>query len=280
MRIKRNCIVAVALLSLACCAAAFGQASSGTGSISGAVTDPSGAVLPGAEVTVRNTGTNVSRALITNEAGRYEVVALQPGDYEIAASMAGFSKLVRNGITVSVGQKAVVDLQLQISASSEVVTVTENTAAVETDKTDVSTNINLNDMKNLPLNGRRWDSFVLTTPGATNDGSFGLITFRGLSGLYNNNMVDGMDNNQAFFSEAKGRTRLSYGISPEAVQEFQVGTSNFSAQYGRAAGGLVNAVTRSGGNDIHGTFFYIVRDDALNANNATAKAAGLAKPKD
>src|SRR5262249_51199968 len=145
---------------------------------------------------------------------------------------------------------------------------------------EVSTNINLQDMMNLPLNGRRWDSFVLTTPGASNDGSFGLITFRGLSGLYNNNMVDGMDNNQAFFSEAKGRPRLAYGISDEAVQELQVGTSNFSAQYGRAAGGLVNAVTKSGGNDVHGTFFYLIRDDSLNAENATSKAAGIPKPKD
>ncbi|MGH9720771.1 MAG: hypothetical protein ACRD8O_11210, partial [Bryobacteraceae bacterium] len=218
-------------------------------------------------------------------AGRYEVVALQPGDYEVKATKAGFANLVRTGISIPVGRSAVVDLGLQISSTVETVTVNENTAAIETDKTEVSTVVNLKDMMNLPLNGRRWDAFVMTTPGATNDGGFGLVSFRGMSGLYNNNMIDGMDNNQAFFSEAKGRTRLSYGVSSEAIQEFQVGTSNFSAQHGRSAGGIVNAVTRSGGNQMHGTFFYLIRDEALNAANATSgpvlRGLGLAeKPKD
>ena len=264
---------------------AFAQASAGTGSISGAVTDPSGAVIPEVEVTVRNVGTNAARVVQSNEAGRYEVVALQPGQYEVKASKSGFANLVRTGITLAVGARAVVDLAMSVSTTVETLTVSENTAVVETDKTEVSTVINLNDMMNLPLNGRRWDFFVMTTPGATNDGAYGLISFRGISGLYNNNMIDGMDNNQAFFSEAKGRTRLAYGISSEAIQEFQVGTSNFSAQYGRSAGGVVNAVTKSGTNQLHGTFFYFIRDDSLNAANSISAPAltalGLApKPKD
>jgi hypothetical protein len=263
----------------------FGQSSAGTGSILGVVTDPSGAVVPEAEVTVRNVDTNVARTVTSNEAGRYEVVALQPGEYEVRAAKAGFATLVRAGITLTVGSRTTVDLGLTVSSTSETVTVEANAAAVQVDKTEVSTVVNLNDMRNLPLNGRRWDAFVMTTPGATNDGGYGLITFRGVSGLYNNNMIDGMDNNQAFFSEAKGRTRLQYGISSEAVQEFQVGTSNFSAQYGRSAGGVVNAVTKSGTNDLHGTFFYLIRDDALNAVNSISGPAlrnlGLPeKPKD
>ena len=277
--LQRVFVVLLALCVLGA-PALYGQASAGMASISGVVNDQSGSVMPAVEVTVRNVGTNALRTLSTNEAGRYEAVALQPGEYEVSASRAGFSTLVRKGINLSVGQKAVVDLTLNVSATVETVTVTGDSASVETDKTEVSTVINTKDMMNLPLNGRRWDAFVITTPGASNDGSFGLITFRGLSGLYNNNMIDGMDNNQAFFSEAKGRTRLSYGISSEAVQEFQVGTSNFSAQYGRAAGGVVNAVTKSGANDMHGTFFYLIRDDSLNAENSLSKAAGVAKPKD
>ncbi len=265
--------------------AAFGQSSAGTGSVLGVVTDPSGAVVPEAAITVRNVDTNVSRNVTSNEAGRYEVVALQPGEYEIRVVKPGFATLVRSGITLSVGSRTTVDLALTVSAASEVVNVQANAAAVQVDKTEVSTVVNLNDMRNLPLNGRRWDAFVMTTPGATNDGGYGLITFRGISGLYNNNMIDGMDNNQAFFSEAKGRTRLSYGISSEAVQEFQVGTSNFSAQYGRSAGGVVNAVTKSGTNELHGTFFYLIRDEALNAANSIGGPALLklglpAKPKD
>jgi hypothetical protein len=281
---NKHCLVLIALCVLLP-AAAYAQASAGTGSISGAVTDPSGAVIPQAEVTVRNVDTNVVRTVQSNEAGRYEVVALQPGNYEIKAVKPGFASLVRTGITLAVGARAVADLSMAVSGTVETVTVSGDTAAVETDKTEVSTVVNMNDMRNLPLNGRRWDAFVMTTPGATNDGGYGLISFRGISGLYNNNMIDGMDNNQAFFSEAKGRTRLSYGISSEAVQEFQVGTSNFSAQYGRSAGGVVNAVTKSGTNDLHGTFFYFIRDDSLNAANSISapalRALGLApKPKD
>ena len=287
VRIPRVSGVLLLMFGLLYCTTSslFAQASAGTGSISGVVTDPSGGVMPNVEVTVRNVDTNVTRILRSNAAGGYEAVALQPGRYEVKASASGFASLVRSGILLTVGQRAVVDLQMSVSATVETVAVNENTAPVETSKTEVSTVINLTDMMNLPLNGRRWDSFVMTTPGATNDGGFGLITFRGISGLYNNNMIDGMDNNQAFFSEAKGRTRLSYGISSEAIREFEVGTSNFSAQYGRSAGGIVNAVTKSGTNDIHGTFFYLIRDDSLNAKNSVSapalRALGLPeKPKD
>ncbi len=275
----RTCVVTL-MVALAAVPALYGQASSGYGSVTGVVLDPTGSVMPNVEITVRHVGTNLARSVATNEVGRYEAVALQPGEYEVTAQRQGFSTVVRKGITVAVGQKAVIDLTLSLSATVETVTVAANTASVETEKTEVSTVINLRDMMNLPLNGRRWDAFVMMTPGASNDGNFGLITFRGLTGNYNNNMIDGMDNNQAFFSEAKGRTRLSYGISPEAIQEFQVGTSNFTAQYGRAAGGVVNAVTKSGTNDLHGTFYYLIRDDSLNAQNSFSKAAGIAKPKD
>ena len=99
------------------------------------------------------------------------------------------------------------------------------------------------------------------------DGSFGLVSFRGVSGLLNNNTVDGGDNNQAFFSEERGRTRLSYSISQDSVREFQVNTSNYSAEYGRAAGGVVNAVTKSGTNEFHGNAFFYVRDDKFNSRN-------------
>ena len=254
-------------LALAASPSLFGQAASGTATIGGLVTDPSGALIVGADVTVRNVGTNASRTLKTNDAGLYEAVSLQPGDYDVKASKPGFATLTRTGITVAVGQRAVVDLGMKLSASAESITVESNVAVVETDKTDVSTVVNLKDMANLPMSGRRWDSFALSTPGTSNDGGFGLLSFRGMSGLYNNNMIDGMDNNQAFFSEAKGRTRLSFAVSIDAIQEFQVGNSSFSAQYGRAAGGVVNAVTKSGTNQLHGTGFYLIRDDSLNAAN-------------
>jgi hypothetical protein len=122
----------------------------------------------------------------------------------------------------------------------------------------------------LPINGRRWSNFVILTPGVVPDGSFGLLSFRGISGLLNNNTVDGGDNNQAFFSEERGRTRISYSISQSAIREFQVNTSNYSAEYGRAAGGVTNAITKSGTNDFHGDAFYFQRNNDWGARNPLA----------
>ncbi len=151
-------------------------------------------------------------------------------------------------IQVQVGQVVVLDLQAQPAGVTETVSVTSDAPLVDTTRTDVSQVIGQDSIRNLPINGRRWDNFVLLSPGVSNDGNFGLVSYRGISGLYNNNMVDGVDNNQAFFSEARGRTRAVYSISSASIKEFQVGISNMSAEFGRAAGGTVNAVTKSGTN--------------------------------
>jgi hypothetical protein len=136
-----------------------------------------------------------------------------------------------------------------------------------TDRADFTTNINSTSLENLPMNGRRWSFYALSTPGAVGDGGFGLVSFRGISGLLNNNTVDGADNNQAFFSEERGRTRISYSTSEASIQEFQVNTSNYSAEYGRAAGGVVNAVTKGGTNQIHGQAFWYDRNSDWGAIN-------------
>ena len=144
---------------------------------------------------------------------------------------------------------------------------TAEAPVITTDRADFSTNINQTTIENLPINGRRWSFFALGTPGAVPDGGFGLVSFRGISGLLNNNTVDGADNNQAFFSEERGRTRISYSTSEASIQEFQVNTSNYSAEYGRAAGGVVNAVTKSGTNQIHGEAFWYDRSSDWGAIN-------------
>src|SRR5262249_55518213 len=177
----------------------FGQAAPGTSTIGGLVTDPSGAVIPGAEVVVRNVDTNVRRELTSNEAGLYVAGSLQPRNYEFKVTRLGFAAVTRTGVWVAGGQRVVVDLEMQVGAAAAEITIEEGTPPVETTKTDVSTVINLKDMMNLPMSGRRWDSFALSTPGTSNDGGFGLLSFRGVSGLYNNNMMDGMEKTQAFF---------------------------------------------------------------------------------
>ena len=123
-------------------------------------------------------------------------------------------------------------------------------------------------INNLPINGGRWSDFALLTPGVVNDASgFGLLSFRGISTLLNNNTIDGADNNQAFFSEERGRTRIGYSSAKASVQEFQVNTSNYSAEYGRAAGAVINTVTKSGSNGLHGEAYFYDRDNEWGATN-------------
>ena len=254
-------VLALALLP------AFAAAQTATGNIEGVVTDQSGAVVPGATVLVRNMDTNLTRELTTDEQGRYRATALQPGSYEVTVTLAGFEGTPVTNVQVLVGQTQPVDVKMRPAGVAEDVTVTGETPIIDTRRTDVSHVVNEQEIANLPINGRRWDNFVLLGPAVTNDGNFGLVSYRGISGLYNNNTVDGADNNQAFFSEARGRTRVSYTISQAAIREFQVGISNFSAEFGRAAGGTVNAVTKSGTNQMRGEAVYFLRDDKFTATD-------------
>ncbi|MGD1094842.1 MAG: carboxypeptidase-like regulatory domain-containing protein [Bryobacteraceae bacterium] len=229
----------------------------GSGEISGTVTDPAGGVVPGATVVVHNTDTSADRSLTTNEAGIYSATFLQPGHYDVTASKEGFSKAQHTDILLEVGRSLSIDFAIQVQSGTQSVTVTTETPVVDTEKTEVSQEVSENMVENLPIVGRRWDNFVLLTPGVTTDG--GLVSYRGISGLYNNNSVDGANNNQAFFSEARGRATVPYTYSIDSIQEFQVSASDYSSEFGQAAGGVVNAVTKSGTNGLHGDLFYVLR---------------------
>jgi Carboxypeptidase regulatory-like domain len=259
---------------LLCLAIPAAAQTAATGNIEGVVTDVSGGVLPGVTVLVRNVATNVSREIVTDSGGRYRAAALQPAEYEVSATLAGFDVRPVTGLRVLVGQTVSVDLQMRPAGVTETVSVTAESPILDTRRTDVSNVITQEMMQNLPITGRRWDNYVLMSPGVTNDGNFGLVAYRGISGLYNNNMVDGVDNNQAFFSEARGRTRTVYSISQATIKEFQVGISNMSAEFGRAAGGTVNAVTKSGTNRYSGEGFYFLRNDAFQAKNPFVNIPG------
>jgi hypothetical protein len=237
------------------------------GAIGGAVYDPSGSVVPNAGVSTRNLGNGSASSGSTDDSGRYLIGHLQPGVYSVEISSTGFAAFKGTNITVEVGRVTTLDATLGVQTQTETVVATAELPVITADRADFSTNINQTTIDNLPINGRRWSSFALSTPGAVPDGGFGLVSFRGISGLLNNNTVDGADNNQAFFSEERGRTRISYSTSEAAIQEFQINTSNYSAEYGRSAGGVVNAVTKSGGNAIHGQAFWYYRDSDLGAVN-------------
>jgi outer membrane receptor protein involved in Fe transport len=237
------------------------------GAIGGSVSDQLNAVLPGVSITVRNLATNSTAEATTDTTGRFLVVRLQPGVYVVTASLDGFAPFKQENVVVEVGRVTSIDVSLGIAGQAETVIVTGQSPIINTELSDFSTNIDQTSIANLPTNTRRWSTFALMTPGAAPDGNFGLVSFRGISGLLNNNTVDGGDNTQAFFSEERGRTRLAYSVSADAVREFQVTTSNYSAEYGRAAGGVVNAVTKSGSNQFHGSGFYFIRDNKWGATN-------------
>jgi hypothetical protein len=247
--------------------------SAGSGTITGTVTDPAGAVVPGAQVVVHNVGTGIDRTTGTNDAGIYSAAFLQPGGYEITVSKTGFTKVDRKGITLDVGATLGIDFALTVQAGTETISVTSEAPLVDTEKTEVSEDVTQNMVQNLPIIGRRWDDFVLLTPAVTTDG--GLVSYRGISGLYNNNSVDGANNNQAFFSEARGRSTAPYTYSLDSIQEFQVAASNYSAEFGQAAGGVVNAITKSGTNTLHGDLFYYLRYPSLNALDPYNKSKGI-----
>lgn len=259
----------VGFLVLAMSAIAFGQ-STVTGAIGGVVTNPNKEVVPGAAVTARNAGTNQESSATTDDSGRFRIINLQPGNYSVTVNASGFSPFTQESVVVEVGQVTSLDVPLSIGPLSSTVEVVSDAPVINTSQQDFSSNINQTSINELPINGRRWSNFALLTPGTVPDGNFGLISFRGVSGLLNNNTVDGGDNNQAFFSEERGRTRISYVVSQAAIREFQVNTSNYSAEYGRAAGGVVNAVTKSGTNEFHGQLFYYQRNNKWGARNPLA----------
>jgi outer membrane receptor protein involved in Fe transport len=259
-----------ALLVLALSAFSAMAQSTTTGAIGITVTDPKGAVVPGATVVVRNSETNKEDTATTDDEGRARIANLQPGTYTVTAEGSGFGKFTQQNIVVEVGVVSSVDAVMAIAGGENVVEVTGGAPVINTEQQDFSSNINQTSINELPINGRRWSNFALLTPGAVPDGNFGLISFRGISGLLNNSTIDGGDNNQAFFAEERGRTRISYSVSQAAIREFQVNTSSYSAEYGRSAGGVVNAVTKSGGNEFHGGLFYYQRNNKWGARNPLA----------
>ena len=178
-----------------------------TGAISGTVTDPQGGVVPNASVTVTNVGTNAKTVVTSNGSGEYRANNLQPGTYTVEVSSGGFAPAKAENVKVEVGQTLSLNIPLSVGTAVAEVKVTADAPTINTEDNSHSININQTSINELPINGRKASTFVLGTPGVVPDGGFGLYSFRGISGLLNNSTVDGGDDNQAFFSEARGRTR-------------------------------------------------------------------------
>lgn len=255
---------------LLCATALLGQTSAGVGAISGVVTDPSGAVVAGAQVVVENQGLGIRREMQTTSGGVFNAPALVPHQgYVVTVNAAGFAEFKNQEVTVHVGQNVAIQARLQVQGTTTQLQVVDEAPVVDALKTDVSQGIDESEIANLPINGRRVDQFVLLTPGVTPDGTFGDVSFRGVPGG-NTFLIDGNDTTDQFYGENAGRTRIQTQISQDAVQEFQVLTAAYSAEYGRAIGGVINTVTRSGTNDYHASGFWYFRNRTLDARDPFA----------
>jgi outer membrane receptor protein involved in Fe transport len=256
------------------------RAQSVTGAIQGVVADASGAVLPGVTVNVVNAATGASRVAVTNEQGFFAAELLPVGTYEVSAELAGFQTRRAPDVLLTVGQTVTLRIELGVAAVQETVTVTGAAPVLETTRSQVSATVGATAIASLPVNGRNFIDFVLLTPGVTRDVRGGDISFAGQRGTLNSLVVDGADNNNTFFGQTVGRTgsgRAPYQFSQEAVQEFQVNSSAYSAEYGRAGGAVINVVTKSGTNTPSGAVFEYYRDKALNANSYINELLGRPK---
>lgn len=284
----RRLPICALLLALSGCALLSAQNVVLTGSLGGRVTDPSGAIVPRAELVLRNLATGVEQTAETNRAGLYRFPVVTPATYSVTASLKGFRD-VQALVRVQVGNATMQDISLQVGASADTIQVAATTPLLRPEESSASTVLDRSLISELPLNGRKYTDFVTLTPNTSYDGDTGLVSIAGQqggedSGYANGNgstvfTVDGSNATNGYFSDILGRYRIPYLYGEDSIQEFQVTVSPYSAVYGGAVG-FVNAVTRSGSNAFHGSAFYYNRNSAFEANDALDKAAGNPKPED
>ena len=251
---------------------AFGQATISFAQLNGTVQDANGRVVVGAAVTLRDLSTNRAYNAASNTSGYYVAPNLPPGQYELTIQYSGFAKYVQTGITLTVGQTATVDVTLKVAAAGEVVTVNTEAPAVEPSRTEISQVIDTHEIQSLPTSTRQFVDFALLTPGVATgrtslqstftEPDVTRISFGGMRDLSNAVTVDGAD----YIDEGTGSQRAT--PSQEAVSEFRVVNNSFGSEYGRALGGIVNVVTKTGTNDLHGSVYAY-------ANNQAADSKGL-----
>jgi hypothetical protein len=248
------------------------QTQSTTGTIEVVVTDPNGAVVPGASVEIKNLETNFNRTERTDDNGRFVFLTLQPGRYLVTVKKEGFAPAVFKESTLTVGQNLQLRAALVVGDVAGQVTITD-TPAVDTQKTQVSTTINETTVSTTPILGRKFEDLLPLTPGVSiTQGPDGdEINFAGQRGIFNNVTLDGGDYNNGFFGEQLGGQRAAIDIPLEAVKEFQVVATGATAEFGRTASGIINVITKSGTNDVHGSLFYFQRLQALTANTSDGK---------
>ena len=280
----RNLYLALLMPALLLCLAAPATAQRDMGTILGAVTDPSGAAIPGASITIVEESTGVTDLVESDAAGNYIRPLIKPGTYTVSAETAGFKKGVQTGVLVQSSSRVQANFVLEIGQITETIEVTAQPPALQTETTQMGGNLESRQTSELPLGGQRRFAFLARTvpavvpaePGAR-DASGGGFSANGVrSNGQNNFLLNGVDNNVNVI-DFINQTAYVVGPSVEAIGEMQILTNGYNAEYGRAAGGVVNITIKSGSNDVHGTAFWFLQDDAMNANTWQANRAGQEK---
>src|SRR5262245_14277602 len=267
-RMMRGAPALAALMTVLVAAAAHAQNTGST--LQGTITDEQGAVMPGTTVVLTNVETGWTRDVVTDERGWYRATALQPGKYEVKANLQGFATAIREGLTITVGQEATINLVLKVASLQEAVTVTGESPLVETTKSNLGTTVTRDSLDSMPLITRNFAGLATLAPGVTGVGGGG-TTAQGQTDRSNSYMVDGVSNDQIVTAGNRG------GFSLEAVREFAVMTNQFSAEYGLSSGAVFSVITRSGTNQLQGRVFAFHRGDELDAQNPFSKAQGSGK---
>ena len=261
-----------------------------TGVVRGVACDSSGASIPGAAVILLASNTGESSLRTTNDAGIFVFPSQPVGVYSLEVTASGFRKELVQGISVQVGQPTTVNVNLQPGTGSESITVSGESPLLRTEDSNQSSVVSRDLLDALPLNGRRFLDFALLVPNASPDGQNGLVSFAGEQGGEdtgyanangaNSFTVDGASAVSNYFGNARGGEKVPYIFGENAIEEFQVAVTPYRADYGGAAAGFVNVVTRSGSDDIHGGGFYYNRNSGTGANDAIDKQNGFARPVD
>jgi hypothetical protein len=265
----------------------FGEsalAQSELATLTGTVSDPSGGVIANADITITNQGTNISTVSRTNESGRYLVPSLKPGVYSVTASAAGFKKYVNTGITLQVNQTARLDIELTVGEVTQEVTVSSEAPLLEVSTSSRGSVIDQQKIVELPLNGRDYNQLAVLSPGVLTAtprlqsiGFKGVFNVNGNRAFQNAFQLDGVDNTSYSNSFRGGNTQV---VQPsiDALQEFKIQTNAYSAEFGRSSGALVNAVIKSGTNNVHGSAYEFHRNDNLDASNFFSNKNNAPKP--
>src|SRR5881296_137580 len=260
--------------------------------LSGTVTDTSGAVIPGVTISIKNTATGIVRNVTTDEAGFYSAPNLQAGSYEVTASVAGFNRVVQSNITLTVGAQQQLNITMKVGETAQVVEVTEAAPLVQLSTSTISAAIDSKQILDIPLNGRDWASLATLSPGVTglnqevqlpfesgalrgNRGFGAQLSISGGRPTQNNYRLDGLSISD--YTNGSGSVAgVTLGV--DAIQEFSVITGNYSAEYGRTSGGVINAISKSGTNEFHGDVYEFLRNDKLDANDFFSNRAHQPRP--